>query len=100
LLAVVLTAAVETDAALCRTVAAIQNAAGGPQPLLGLPAAALASPQPPVETFFALPQGRAVRSCLLRLDNVDSALPERSLAIYLPTLAALTGHAADWGGGA
>jgi hypothetical protein len=96
LLALALAAAVETDPALCRTLAAVQAPIGGPRPLIGLLATAFAPLDP--ELTLSLIEGPAVRSGLLRLDGADLPLPERSIAAHLPTLAAMAGRPGDFGG--
>ena len=93
LLAATLAAAVEEDAALCRDIAAAQAPLGGARPLVGLLATALA---PLGATTLSLANGAAVASGMLRLNNEDAPLPERSMAFHLPTLAALHGGAAAW----
>ena len=98
LLALAVTIGVETDPALCRALAAIQEPVGRSRPLLGLLAVAFAPIQPQAVTLLTLAEGVAVRCGLLRLDATDLPLPERGLAVHLPTLAALTGQPGDWQG--
>lgn len=97
LLAAALVAAIETDPALCRTLAAVQAPIGGARPLVGLLATGFA-PLDPENFVLSLAEGPAMRSGLLRLDGADLPLPERSVAIHLPTLAALAGRVGDFPG--
>lgn len=96
LLALALAAGVETDPGLCRLLAAVQAPIGGPRPLLGLLAISFAPPTATADAVLSLAEGPALRCGLLWLDATDLPLPERALAIHLPTLAALAGRAGDW----
>lgn len=89
LLAVALCMAADRDAQTARALAEAQGPLGGSRPMLGFLANALA---PLGGTTAALGCGSAVSSGLLRLGDETAALPERSVAIPLPILAALTGR--------
>lgn len=90
LMAVALCRAADTDAAVARAIAEAQSGLGGSRPLLGLVAAVL---EPLGATVAGLACGPAIACGLLRLGEEAAALPERSLALPLPLLAALEGRA-------
>lgn len=90
LLAVALCRAAESEAEVARMVAEAQAGLGGSRPLLGLVASVLA---PLGASVAGLASGTAVATGLLRLGEEAQALPERSLVLPLPLLAALAGRA-------
>src|SRR6266567_1677286 len=71
LLALAVAVAVETDPALCRALATIQEPVGRSRPLLGLLAVAFAPIAPQAATLLSLAEGGAVRCGLLRVDPAD-----------------------------
>jgi hypothetical protein len=82
--------ATERDARTARALAEAQAPVGGSRPLLGFAATALA---PLGASVIGIGCGGAVTSGLLRLGDETSALPERSLVLPPPILAALAGRA-------
>jgi hypothetical protein len=90
LMAVALCRAAETDGAVARAVAEAQSGLGGSRPLLGLAASVL---EPLGATVAGLGCGGAIACGLLQLGEERAALPERSLVLPLPLLAALEGRA-------
>ena len=94
LLAVALVLAADRDAGLARAVAEAQAPLGGSRPLLGFVAAVLESLGASVP---GLAFGAAAGAGMLELGDVATALPERTLSIPTPLLAALCGYAADFG---
>ena len=95
LAAVALCLAVERDAATARAVAEVQHPIGGSRLMLGSVAAALA---PLALDVTALMGSTAVRSGLLEIGDERAALPERTVTVPLPLLAAIDGHASGWAG--
>jgi hypothetical protein len=89
LMAVALCRATESDAAVARAVAEAQSGLGASCPLLGLAAAVL---DPLGASVVGLATGAAVTAGLLRIGEEARALPERSLILPLPLLAALEGQ--------
>lgn len=89
LMAVALCMAVDRDAHTARALAEAQSPVGGSRPLLGFIANALA---PLGATVAGIGCGTAIVAGLLRLGDETAALPERSVTIPLPILAALTGR--------
>ncbi|NJD11910.1 MAG: ATP-binding protein [Gemmatimonadetes bacterium] len=90
LMAVALCLAADRDAEHARALAEAQAPLGGSRPLLGLAARALA---PLGASVAGIAAGAAVGAGLLRLGEEAAALPERSLILPLPMLAALSGRA-------
>ena len=95
LLAVALVLATERDARMARAVAEAQAPLGGSRPLLGFVATVFESLGASVP---GLAFGAAARAGLLRLGDEATALPERTLLIPAPLVAALCGHDADFAG--
>lgn len=95
LLAVALCRAAESEAEVARMVAEAQVGIGGSRPLVGLVASVLA---PLGATVAGLAAGAAVGCGLIRLGAEPQALPERSLTLPLPLLAALAGRAGAFDG--
>jgi len=95
LMTVALCLAAERDARAANAVAEAQHPVGRSRVLIGSAAAALAK-MGAAPTKLAC--GRAVTSGLLRLGDEPLALPERSLGIPLPLLAAIEGAPGAWDG--
>ena len=95
LMAVALCLAVERDPRAARAVAEAQAPLGGSRPLVGFTALALA---PLGATTVTIGCGSALAAGLLTLGDEPAALPERSLALPLPILAALSGQPRAWAG--
>lgn len=90
LLATALCVAVDRDPRAARALAETQAPLGGSRPLLGFVATIFAELG---ADAVALGCGPAVSAGLLRLGDESAALPERSLHLPLPILAALNGRA-------
>src|SRR5262249_41104048 len=88
LMTIALCIATEQDARAARALAAAQAPIGGSRPLVGFAAAAL---EPLGASPLLLGCGVAVSAGCLRLGDEAAALPERSLLVPHPILAALSG---------
>jgi len=89
LMTVALCLAAERDPHTARALAEAQSPIGGSRPLLGFAATAFA---PLGATVPAIAAGVAVTAGLLGLGDEAAALPERSVLLPLPILAALEGR--------
>ena len=90
LMAVALCIAVDRDPEHARALAEAQAPIGSSRPLLGLVAHVFA---PLGACIAGIAAGAAIGAGLLRLGDEAAALPERSLILPLPMLAALSGRA-------
>ncbi len=95
LLTVALVLATESAAQIARAVAEAQSPLGGSRPLLGFAATVFDSLG---ATVTGLAFGTAARAGLLTVGEEATALPERTLAIPAPLVAALCGFDRDCGG--
>lgn len=93
LLAVAICLACDVTPDAARALAEMQAPIGGSRPLVGMLATVLA---PLGASVPGLACGQAVESGLLRLGEEPAALAERSLALPLPMLAALSGRKSGW----
>jgi hypothetical protein len=93
LMAVAICLVADTTPDAARALAELQAPIGGSRPLLGMLATVLA---PLGASVASLACGHAVGYGLLRLGDEAAALAERSVALPLPMIAALSGQPGGW----